>query len=253
MVVFCICDLGYLKICDLKKEVKMSLLQNIVTQALKNSLGDTQKSNQAQQNQSTQGGLGDLLGGLLGNQQGSQSSSLSGLGDLLGSLAGSKATGNQLGGLLGQVLGGQTRNSPADLGSILGQVLGGQSRGGGFNKQALLLALLPVVLSTIQKNGGLSGILTKLQSLGLANKASSWVSSGSNSPLDNDEVERLFDKDDIEQVCQKTGANCGEVYQGLADLLPSVVSELTPKGNLDTEGEANNEISDILANFVKAR
>ncbi len=234
----------------------MSLLQNIVTQALKNGLGDTQKSNQAQHNQSTQssqGGLGDLLGGLLGNQQGSQSSSLSGLGDLLGGLAGSKATGNQLGGLLGQVLGGQTRNSPADLGSILGQVLGGQSRGGGFNKQTLLLALLPVVLSTIQKNGGLSGILTKLQSLGLANKASSWVSSGSNSPLDNDEVERLFDKDDIEQVCQKTGANCGEVYQGLADLLPSVVSELTPKGNLDSEREANNEISDILANFVKAR
>lgn len=240
----------------------MSLLQNMIAQALKNGLGDTQKSNQAQHNQSTQsaqGGLGDLLGGLLGNQQGGRSSSantsspLGGLGDLLGSLAGSKATGNQLGGLLGQVLGGQTRNSPADLGSILGQVLGGQSRGGGFNKQTLLLALLPVVLSTIQKNGGLSGILTKLQSLGLANKASSWVSSGSNSPLDNDEVERLFDKDDIEQVCQKTGANCGEVYQGLADLLPSVVSELTPKGNLDTEREANNEISDILANFVKAR
>ena len=224
----------------------MSLLQNIVVGALKNSLGADNNSRQNPQNQQ---GLGDLLGGLMGNQS---PQSQQGLGGLLGSLTNSKG-GNDLGGLLGQVLGGQTRSNPADLGSILGQVLGGQSRGGGFNKQTLLLALLPVVLSTIQKNGGLSGILTKLQSLGLANKASSWVSSGSNSPLDNDEVERLFDKDDIEQVCQKTGANCGEVYQGLADLLPSVVSELTPKGNLDSEREANNEISDILANFVKAR
>lgn len=224
----------------------MSLLQNIVVGALKNSLGADNNSRQNPQNQQ---GLGDLLGGLMGNQS---PQSQQGLGGLLGSLTNSKG-GNDLGGLLGQVLGGQTRSNPADLGSILGQVLGGQSRGGGFNKQALLLALLPVVLSTIQKNGGLSGILSKLQSLGLANKASSWVSSGSNSPLDNDEVERLFDKDDIDQVCQKTGANCGEVYQGLADLLPSVVSELTPKGNLDTEREANNEISDILANFVKAR
>ncbi len=224
----------------------MSLLQNIVVGALKNSLGADNNSRQNPQNQQ---GLGDLLGGLMGNQS---PQSQQGLGGLLGSLTNSKG-GNDLGGLLGQVLGGQTRSNPADLGSILGQVLGGQSRGGGFNKQALLLALLPVVLSTIQKNGGLSGILSKLQSLGLTNQASSWVGTGSNNRLDGQDVQRLFDNEDIEQVCQQTGANRGEVCQGLADLLPSVVNELTPQGNLDSEHEANNEISDILANFMKAR
>ena len=92
----------------------MSLLQNIVVGALKNSLGADNNSRQNPQNQQ---GLGDLLGGLMGNQS---PQSQQGLGGLLGSLTNSKG-GNDLGGLLGQVLGGQTRSNPADLGSILGQ------------------------------------------------------------------------------------------------------------------------------------
>lgn len=110
----------------------MSLLQNIITQVAQNAL----TGGQSQQNS----GLGGMLGQVVASQLGGgQSQAQGGLGGVLGSLLG----------------GGQTRqNVPAsDLGSVLGQVLGSQSaqQKGGFNKNTLLLALIPIVLGYIQK------------------------------------------------------------------------------------------------------
>ncbi|AWY20988.1 YidB family protein [Moraxella bovis] len=206
----------------------MSLLQNIITQVAQNAL----TGGQSQQNS----GLGGMLGQVVASQLGGgQSQAQGGLGGVLGSLLG----------------GGQTRqNVPAsDLGSVLGQVLGSQSaqQKGGFNKNTLLLALIPIVLGYIQKNGGLSGVLAKFQGNGLGNKAQSWVNIDTdNDGLDAQDVMSLFGKDEINRACQQTGASETEVCQGIAELLPQVVNDLTPNGDLATENEANAEISQIL-------
>lgn len=223
----------------------MSLLQNIITQVAQNALtgGQTQQQNS---------GLGGMLGSVLGGQS-QQNSGLSGmLGQVVASqLGGGQAQGG-LGGMLGSLLGGgQTRqNVPAsDLGSVLGQVLGSQSaqQKGGFNKNTLLLALIPIVLGYIQKNGGLSGVLAKFQGSGLGNKAQSWVNIDTdNDGLDTQDVMSLFGKDEINRACQQTGASETEVCQGIAELLPQVMNDLTPNGDLATENEANAEISQIL-------
>lgn len=231
----------------------MSLLQSIVTQVVQNALNDNNARNAQQQ-----GGLGGLLGGLAG-QQHSQNNN-AGLGGVLGQVLGGQMGGNAnqggLGGLLGGLLGGQAQSrqaSPTDLGDVLGGLLGSQSQaqsrqGGGFNKSTLLLALLPVVLAYIQKNGGLSGVLAKFQGNGLGNRAQSWVSiDRDNDGIDAGDVARLFDSQDIAQVCSQTGASEQEVCQGIAELLPQVVNDLTPQGGLDNEQEANDEIDQILA------
>lgn len=227
----------------------MSLLQSIVTQVVQNAVAGNQPK-QAEQ----QGGLGGMLGSMLGGQGGN-----SGLGGMLGNVVASQLGGQNsqsnsgLGGLLGGLLGGgqtQTRANPSDLGSILGSVLGSQSqaqsRSGGF-KSTLLLALLPIVLGYIQKNGGLSGVLSKFQSNGLNDKAQSWMSvDANNDGIDAGDVMRLFGQDEIEHACQQTGANQDEVCQGIAELLPQVVNDLTPYGDLTSESQANEEISQIL-------
>lgn len=224
----------------------MSLLQNIITQVAQNAL----TGGQAQQQNS---GLGGMLGSVLGGQSQQNSS----LGGVLGQVVASQLGGGQsqaqggLGGMLGSLLGGgQTQNVPAsDLGSVLGQVLGSQSaqQKGGFNKNTLLLALIPIVLGYIQKNGGLSGVLAKFQGNGLGNKAQSWVNIDTdNDGLDAQDVMSLFGKDEINRACQQTGASETEVCQGIAELLPQVMNDLTPNGDLATENEANAEISQIL-------
>ena len=204
-----------------------------------------------------------MLGGLansMGQSQQPSSANQAGLGGLLGSVLGSQMGGRQSSGLesvLGGLLGNSRQNTSAgDLGSLLGSVLGqgGMARGGlpqqsgGFNKSTLLLALLPVVLAYIQKNGGLSGVLGKFSNNGMGNKAQSWVNIDTdNDGIDAGDIQRLFGEQEIQAACAQTGASESEVCQGIAELLPKVVNDLTPQGDLSTEQQANDEIAQILA------
>ncbi|WP_296203606.1 YidB family protein [Psychrobacter sp. UBA3962] len=221
----------------------MSLLGNLVTQVARQALEgqDTKRSpNQRTQSAST-GGLGGILDSILGSNNSAQTNTQSqsngfGLDDIIG-------------GMLGGQMGGQTSGA-GGLGSILGSVLGrGQaSARGGSNKAMLVAALMPIALNWIQRNGGLSGALNKVKDMGFGNEAQSWMSTQQqNQNLDPNQINKLFDKQEIEHVCQQTGADETEVRQGLAELLPEIVNQLTPSGDLAKEQEANSEINEILS------
>ena len=66
-----------------------------------------------------------------------------------------------------------------------------------------------------------------------------------NDNLDPEEVTRLFDSSEIQQVAQQTGADETEVRQGLAELFPEVVTA-TPEGGLEHEAQANQEVDAIM-------
>ena len=236
----------------------MSLLGNLVSQVARRAMDpeDAQRNpvNQRIDPRRT-GGLGDILGSVLGG--GSQTGGYNprqydrqpdngfGLDDILGGLTGGGITGgNQSGGV---------NSNAGGLGDILGSVLGGQAMGGqtrksGFGGKGMLIAaLMPMVLSWIKRNGGLSGALSKITRMGYENQARSWMSNQQdNDNLDPNDISQLFDENEIQQVAAHTGANDVEVRQGLAELLPEVMNQLTPSGNLDNESEANEEIDQII-------
>lgn len=234
----------------------MSLLGNLVSQVARSAMApdDAQRNPVNQRmNPRRTGGLGDILGSVLGGQSGvgqaggynprqyeRQADNGFGLDDLLGGLTG----GSQRGGM---------SSGAGGLGDILGSVLGGgQQRRGGFGGKGMLVAaLMPMVLSWIQRNGGLSGALSKITGMGHEAQARSWMSNNEdNDNLDPNEVNRLFDENEIQQVAAQTGANDSEVRQGLAELLPEVMNQLTPNGNLDNEAEANQEIDQIIGQLT---
>lgn len=224
----------------------MSLLGNLITQVARQAMDpeDPKRNpvNQRANTQSQSGGLGGILGSVLGGSQSSAGSTGNGFGmdDILGSVLNSQ-------------MGGRSNAGAGGLGSILGSVLGGGaggvSRSGmGGGKGMLVAALMPVVLGWIQRNGGLSGALSQIQSMGKSQQIQSWMSTEQqNENLDPSEVDNLFDTQEIQQVAQQTGADEHEVRQGLAELLPEVFNQLTPTGGLDKEEEANSEINEILS------
>ncbi|MBO1530869.1 DUF937 domain-containing protein [Psychrobacter sp. F1192] len=219
----------------------MSLLGNLITQVARSAM-DPEDSSRNPVNQNINprrtGGLGDILGGVLGgNSNTAQANNGFGLDDVLGGLMG----GNQR---------THTNSGAGGLGDILGSVLGGQTNRSGFGggKGMLIAALLPMVMSWIQRNGGLGGALSKITNMGFDSQARSWMSTNeTNDNLDPNDITRLFDTTEIQQVAAHTGANEAEVRQGLAELLPEVVNQLTPHGNLDNEAEANQEIDQIVS------
>ncbi|MEK6219060.1 MAG: YidB family protein [Psychrobacter sp.] len=228
----------------------MSLLGNLVSQVARSAMDpeDAQRNPVNQRiNPRRTGGLGDILGSVLGGsnqsagynpQQYERRSADNGFGldDIIGGLTGGKQRGGMSSGTGG-------------LGDILGSVLGGQTTRGGFGGKGMLIAaLMPMVLSWIKRNGGLSGALSKITGMGYEKQARSWLSTNElNDNLDPNDINRLFDDSEIQQVAAHTGANEIEVRQGLAELLPEVMNQLTPNGNLDNEPEANEEIDQIIS------
>ena len=191
----------------------MTNLSNIVEILAKQALGANQQSNQSQ------GGLGGILGSVLGqlganNQQSAQG----GLGGILGSV-------------LGQ-LGGQQQRSAA----------------GASGTQSLLIAVLPLVLAWIQKQGGLQGALDKLKGQGLTSQVDDWVSTGpgENAHVGAEQVQSLVDDADVEQVAQQTQTPKSAIYGAIASVLPQVIDSLTPQGGNTNPQEANNDIQQVL-------
>ncbi|WP_168460327.1 YidB family protein [Acinetobacter sp. A1] len=191
----------------------MTNLSNIVEILAKQALGANQQSNQSQ------GGLGGILGSVLGQLSGNnQQSSQGGLGGILGSV-------------LGQ-LGGQQQRSTA----------------GASGTQSLLVAVLPLVLAWIQKQGGLQGALDKLKGQGLTSQVDDWVSTGpgENAHVGAEQVQSLFDDADVEQVAQQTQAPKQDIYSAISTVLPQIIDSLTPQGEQTSKQEANDDIQQVM-------
>ncbi|HEY3612485.1 MAG TPA: YidB family protein [Gaiellales bacterium] len=124
--------------------------------------------------------------------------------------------------LLGGLMGGS-----GGAGGALGSLLGGGSRGGG----SPLTALLPVVTGMLA-GGGLSKIMSGLQSAGLEDKAKSWIAKGENKPLSADEVKQVVPAEKIAEVAQKAGVSHDDAAGLIAQALPAVVDHVTPDGHV---------------------
>ena len=197
----------------------MTDLTNIVEILAKQALGGQQQSGQG-------GGLGGILGSVLGQlggqqQQNTQNQQQGGLGGILGSV-------------LGQLGGGNTSTQSNAV--------------GGNTAHTLLIAVLPLILAWIQKQGGLQGALDKLKNAGLANQVQSWVDpqqvNAQDIPAQN--IQSLFDDQDIEQVAQQAQAPKQEIYSAIASVLPQVIDSLTPQGSNTNPQEANQDIQQVL-------
>ena len=191
----------------------MTNLSNIVEILAKQALGGQQ--------QSQQGGLGGILGSVLGGLGGQQQSQQGGLGGVLGSV-------------LGGLTGGQ-QQAPAQQSS-------------GFNAQSLLIAVVPLVLGWIQKNGGLQGALDQLKGQGLTSQVDDWVSTGpgANANIPTQSVQNLFDQQEVANVAAQAQVPTQDVYGAISSVLPDIIDSLTPQAGQTDQQEANNDIQNVL-------
>jgi len=162
---------------------------------------------------------------------------MSGLDDLTKSI-GASGRGGGMDDLLGGLGGG-------GLGGVLGGILGGGAgRGGGLGGgNPLLRMLLPLVASMLM-NGGLKKILGRLQQSGNA-KGQSWVSRGENEPVDAAEVREALDDEELDRIAQQLGVSREEAAEAVARVLPDVVDQATPEGELPDDDELDRKFGKL--------
>jgi uncharacterized protein YidB (DUF937 family) len=115
--------------------------------------------------------------------------------------------------------------------------LGGASQGG----------LMELVLGLINnpQTGGLGGLVEMFKSKGLGDAVSSWISTGENQPVSNDQITSALGSNTIQEISQKLGISGTDASNGLAALLPQVIDKLTPDGSIP-EGDLLEQGLSIL-------
>jgi uncharacterized protein YidB (DUF937 family) len=150
------------------------------------------------------------------------------LGQVLGGMA-QQGRGGGLPGLDTSRMGGGLEGMPGMGGGLGGMPGMGSGMGG-----AGLAAIIAIALQLLQRNGGLEGILGRMQQTGHGREAESWVGPGQNEALTPDVLEQIFGRDQIDRTAQQMGVDPQDARGGLASMFPEIVNQMTPQGRVES-------------------
>lgn len=134
-------------------------------------------------------------------------------------------------GLLDELLGGVLGQMNPQQGASVGQ---GAAPGAGAAGAGAGGALLAMAMQFVANYpGGLPALLSQFSKAGYGAQADSWVGRGQNQPIPADVLGQIFGQGRIEQAGQQFGVDPGMAAGGLASLLPEIVNQLTPGGEVE--------------------
>ncbi|PAP95150.1 YidB family protein [Mesorhizobium wenxiniae] len=87
--------------------------------------------------------------------------------------------------------------------------------------------------------GGLGDILDRLRNAGAGDQVDSWVGTGSNRPVQRDQVEKAIDPQTLSDLAEQTGLSRDELIDRLTRELPDAVDKLTPDGQMPVSNSPN--------------
>lgn len=133
------------------------------------------------------------------------------------------------------------------LDSILGAATGKTDGSGGGGAAALV----GIVGGLLQQSGGLQGLANKFSQGGAGNAFSSWVGTGENQPISNDQIQKVLGSDQVRALAAKMGVDPAQASQLLAQYLPKVVDKLTPAGKIDPAADHEQGLAALLPSLLQ--
>jgi len=87
-------------------------------------------------------------------------------------------------------------------------------------------------MSLLDQHGGLDAVLDQFRRSGLGEQADSWVSTGPNKEISAEQLQKVLGTSAVSKVASELGLSQGQTASGLADLVPELINQLTPQGQL---------------------
>jgi uncharacterized protein YidB (DUF937 family) len=84
--------------------------------------------------------------------------------------------------------------------------------------------------------GGLSGLQQMFHSQGLGGVISSWIGTGQNLPISQDQLQSVLHSEALQNVAAKAGLDPSQLTGMMSQLLPHIVDKLTPNGQVPESG-----------------
>jgi uncharacterized protein YidB (DUF937 family) len=140
---------------------------------------------------------------------------------------------NQVAGALAQ---GAAAGGQSELTKALGGAFGGAGPGGG-GAAAAGAHPLTGLMGAMGGTEGLMGLVAKFKQAGLGQIVESWIASGPNLPISAEQLKSVLGAPAAEGMAQQAGVPVGTLLGSLAQTLPMIVDQLTPGGQLPTDGK----------------
>ena len=120
---------------------------------------------------------------------------------------------------------------------LLDDVLGMAGIGGSSQSSQHAGALSAVVdYINSPQVGGISGLQQMFHNQGLGGVISSWIGTGQNLPISQDQLQSVLHSEALQNVAAKAGIDPSQLTGMMAQLLPHVVDKLTPNGQIPDSG-----------------
>jgi uncharacterized protein YidB (DUF937 family) len=124
---------------------------------------------------------------------------------------------------------------------IMNTLGGGMGSGAGGGNP-----LLNIILQMLSgpNSGGLQGLGKVFADRGLKDQFDSWISTGGNLPVSADQMGSVFG-DKLGDIAKQLGVSEKEAAGGLADIMPQVIDQLTPDGQIPASDQFSQEMDDL--------
>jgi uncharacterized protein YidB (DUF937 family) len=131
------------------------------------------------------------------------------------------------------------------LDGLLGGLLGGSQQSGN--------PLLQIAIDMLLKNGqggggGLGELMGMFRQAGLGRQLDSWISTGANQEIDGAQLSSALGAERVREIAARLGMSSGDVAGGLAKILPELIDQVTPTGQVPQD---QNAIGDLLRTLLK--
>ncbi len=100
--------------------------------------------------------------------------------------------------------------------------------------------------TSVGGSGGLNSIINAFQQKGMGDVMKSWISTGPNPPVSAKQLQDVLGGDILAQFAGKAGLPSGQAGSALAALLPAVIDQLTPKGQVPDAGSLESTLGALL-------
>jgi uncharacterized protein YidB (DUF937 family) len=130
------------------------------------------------------------------------------------------------------------------LDQLLGNLFGQSGKGPQGN------ALLNMAAALIQSYpGGLAGLVQSFANSGMAREASSWVSTGQNLPISAEQLLKALGQGNVESLGRRFAVPEESAPAGLAALLPALIDQLTPRGQIESDVPIDSALQQLRDSF----
>lgn len=111
---------------------------------------------------------------------------------------------------------------------------------------AAALAMLNPKDTSVGGGGGLADVVSAFNKGGLGDVMSSWVGGGPNKPVDPGALANALGPDVLGQFAQKAGIGRGDAGSVLASVLPELVNQMTPQGQVPQGNALDGLLGSLL-------